>query len=435
VEVAPAMLGGSGVRHYFVIFTSESESRGLDGILANWAILRADNGQLTLQSHGRADDLSRRPGQEKRVVRGPPEYVERYSRFTVGRFFQDVTLSPDLPDVAQVIRQLYTGPPPAMGGTRIDGVLVVDPYALAALLSFLGQPIDLRSAGIQLTPQNATQELLVDQYQQFGDTSSRLDFLDDASTQTFEALTRGSIPGPDTIAKTLAPEVAARHLMFTAFRSDEQALFARLGATGAFPRAKAESDFLAVVGDNKANNKTDIWMHRTVDYQVTYDPATGHEDATETITLHNMAPTSGLSEGVIGSNGRGLPPGTNQTFLSVYSPLDCVSYEISGAPMGFESQIEFGYHVYSNYVTVPSGRTITVTLHLSGTIAATTHYEVGVAVQAMVNADEVNVAVTPTKGWHVHSASGLYDVAGGQRAERELPPGIGANSSINFSPN
>ena len=47
-------------------------------------------------------------------------------------------MSPDLPDVAQVIRELYSGAYPDMGGDHIDGVLVVDPSGLAALLNFTG---------------------------------------------------------------------------------------------------------------------------------------------------------------------------------------------------------------------------------------------------------------------------------------------------------
>jgi hypothetical protein len=432
VAVAPAMLGGSGIRHYFVIFTTEAETRGLDGILGNWAVLRADQGRLTISAHGRADDLSRRPGADKRVVTGPPEYVERYEPFEVGRYFQDVTLSPDLPDVAQVVRQLYTGAYPHMGGTRIDGVMMVDPYALAALLQITG-PVNLPDAGVQLTSANAAHELLVDQYTQFNNNPSRVDFLNEASSKTFQALVGSASLDPDLLATTLGPQVQGRHLMFTAFRPDENALFARLGATGAMPRQQADRDFFALVGQNHANNKVDIWLQRTVDYHVQYDPATGHEDATAVVTLRNDAPTSGYPDGVIGSNDQGLPPGTNVTYLSFYSPLQLNAAEVNGAHLAFGDQIEFGYHVYSQYVTVPSGHTVTVTFHLAGSLAATTRYQLGVAVQPMINPDVVHVSVTPTSRWQISSASGLYDLSGGL-AERELVSQASASARLTFSP-
>ena len=319
VAVAPGMLGGDGTRHYFVAFTTEAESRGLNGFMGNWAELTATNGRLTMSRSGRVAELNAKPGAAQRVVTSPTDYAARYSRFKVGTYFQDVTLSPDLPDVAQVIRQLYSGPFPDMGGDKIDGVLVVDPYGLAALLRFTG-PIDV-TGGPQLTAANAAQELVSDQYTDFPGKTDRVDFLDQASRETFDKLTKGTIPGPDQIASVLGPQVSGHHLMFTSFRGSEEALFTRLGATGAYPRAQPDQDFFGVTGQNSANNKTDVWMHRTIDYDASYDPSTGRVEAKATITLRNDAPSSGLPDGVIGSNGQGLPLGTNRTYLSFYTPL------------------------------------------------------------------------------------------------------------------
>ncbi len=288
VAVAPAMLGGDGTRHYFVAFTTEAESRGLNGFMGNWAELTATNGRLTMSRSGRVAELNDKPGAAQRVVTSPADYAARYSRFKVGTYFQDVTLSPDLPDVAQVISQLYSGPFPDMGGDKIDGVLVVDPYGLAALLRFTG-PIDV-TGGPQLTAANAAQELVSDQYTDFPGKTDRVDFLDQASRETFDKLTKGTIPGPDQIASVLGPQVSGHHLMFTSFRGSEEALFTRLGATGAYPRERPDQDFFGLTGQNSANNKTDVWMHRTIDYQASYDPSTGGVEAKATITLRNDAP-------------------------------------------------------------------------------------------------------------------------------------------------
>ena len=425
VAVAPGMLGAHGTRHYFVAFTTESESRGLDGFMGNWAELTASNGKLSLTRTGRVDELNQAGDRLTRVVRGPPEYVARYGVFDVGRYFQDVTLSPDLPDVAQVIREVYSGAYPDMGRDRIDGVLVVDPAGLAALLNFTG-PIQVPGAPEPLTPGNASRLLLQDQYTLYSQESARVDFLSAASRLTFEALTAGNLPGPDKITSVLAPAVKGRHLMFTSFRPGEQALFARLGATGAFPHAQQGQDFFALVGQNHANNKTDIWMHRHVTYDVTYDPASGHVDSTATISLHNGAPASGEPDGVIGSNGRHLALGTNLAYLSFYSPLDLGGCKLTGVALpdylsacAMGTQVEFGYHVYSMYISVPSGGTATLTLHLSGTLASSVVYRLRWQVQPMVNDDALDVTVRPTKGWAISSASGLYPMTGGVGASTE----------------
>ncbi len=414
VAVAPGMLGGDGTRHYFVAFTTEAESRGLNGFMGNWAELTARDGHLTMSRSGRVSELDDAPGAAQRVVTSPADYVARYGRFRVGTYFQDVTLSPDLPDVAQVIRQLYSGPAPRMGGDEIDGVLVVDPYGLAALLRFTG-PIDV-TGGPQLTAANAAQELVSDQYTDFPGKTDRVDFLDEASRLTFDKLTKGSIPGPDEIASVLGPQASGHHLMFTSFRGSEEALFNRLGATGAYPHARPDQDFFGITGQNSANNKTDVWMHRTIRYDAGYDPSTGRVTATATITLHNDAPSSGLPPGVIGSNGQGLPLGTNRTYLSFYTPLQLVSSSVDGAHEPFESQQEFGYHVYSQYLTVGSGQTLTVTFQLGGVVAGGLDYQLGVGVQPMVNPDQVQITVTPKGPWTVSGAKGMFAELDGSRA-------------------
>ena len=430
VAVAPGMLGGDGTRHYFVAFTTEAESRGLNGFMGNWAELTATDGRLTLSRSGRVGELNAKPGVAQRVVTTPADYVARYGRFKVGTFFQDVTLSPDLPDVAQVIRQIYSGPFPDMGGDTIDGVLVVDPYGLAALLRFTG-PIDI-TGGPQLTAANAAQELVSDQYTDFPGKTDRVDFLDQASRETFDKLTTGSIPGPDEIASVLGPEVSGHHLMFTSFRGSEQALFARLGATGAYSHARPDQDFFGVTGQNSANNKTDVWMHRTIRYDATYDPTSGRVQAKATITLHNDAPSSGLPDGVIGSNGQGLALGTNRTYLSFYTPLQLDSSAVDGTRQLFESQTEFGYHVYSQYLTVGSGQTLTVTLDLGGVMAGGLEYQVGVGVQPMVNPDQIQVTLTPHGPWLVSHSSGLFAQLDGSRASLVDQPGHDLRAEVDF---
>jgi hypothetical protein len=438
VRVAPAMLGGDGTRHYFVAFTTESESRGLNGFMGNWAELTATDGKLSLTRNGRVDDLNHSGDRLTRVVDKPAEYVARYGPFKVGRYFQDVTLSPDLPDVAQVIRDVYSGAYPDMGHDHIDGVLVVDPAGLAALLNFTG-PIQVKGAPEPLTPGNAERLLLKDQYTLYSQESARVDFLTAASKLTFQALTSGNLPGPDKLTSVLAPVVKDRHLMFTAFRDDEQALFTRLGATGAFPRAQPGEDFFALVGQNHANNKTDIWMQRHITYDATYDPGTGHVDATATVSLHNGAPSSGEPDGVIGSNGRHLALGTNLTYLSFYSPLQLSHWTLDGVePLPFsgeDAQLEFGYYVYSMYISIPSGATATLHLHLSGTLASSVVYRLRWEVQPMVNDDAVDVTLRPTKDWQISSASGLYALNDGAGASTEQLSAANTSARAEFERN
>ena len=432
-QVAPALLGGDGTRHYFIAFTTPAEERGLGGFMGNWAELTATDGKLTLSRSGRTSELAGGPNSaaaKARTITGPADYVARYGIFKPATYFQDVTMSPDLPSVADVIGQLY----PQMGGDQIDGVFVVDPYGLAALLNFTG-PIQIDGSPEALTADNAADLLVRRQYLEFPDKDARLDFLDQATKKTFESLTAGDIPGPEKLASVLAPAFLDRHLMFSAVRPDEQALFDRLGATGSFPAASPDRDFFALTSQNTGNNKIDVFLRREVSYDVAYDPSTGQEHATATIALHNDAPASGLPGYVIGDNKNpSTPDGTNEMYLSFYSPFDLSSSVIDGNAVPFNAQREFGYRVYSRYVSVPPGGTVTVVLDLAGRLTGGTDYRLGVAVQPMVTPDSLHVVVTPSPGWEVAEADTLRPDIDRQRASFLAQPGHPVQASAQFRP-
>ncbi len=159
VKDAPSLLGGTGVRHYFVAFMTPSESRGLDGFIGAFAELTADQGRVTLSRSGPVTQLVQEASQRPPKLAGPADYLHRYSDFLPQDNFEDITYSPDFPTVEDVIAQVY----PQLGGDHIDGVLALDPYALAALLQFTG-PISVSGLSSQLTSANAADILLRGQY-------------------------------------------------------------------------------------------------------------------------------------------------------------------------------------------------------------------------------------------------------------------------------
>lgn len=53
--------------------------------------------------------------------------------------------------------------------------------------------------------------------------------------------------------------------------------------------------------NNAGGNKIDLFLRRTLDYAVTWNPTTGVVDGTLTVTLHNDAPAKGLPDSLIGN--------------------------------------------------------------------------------------------------------------------------------------
>jgi len=395
VDVLPGMLGADGPRHYFLAVQTPAEMRAGGGIIGNYGELTVDGGRIRLTRFGRIGELNP-PGDKLRVILQPADYLERYLRFGADLYFQNATLSPDFPSVATVIEQLY----PQSGGEQIDGVVSVDPIALAAILGLTG-PVDVPGWPVPLSAANAEQVLLHDQYAQLQSSPTRVDFLAETTRQVVNRLTGATLPGPSVLMDALGPVVRAKHLELHSVRAPEQALIAQIKATGGLPAVN--DDFFAVVGQNGSESKIDWYLHRGVTYRPTFDPATGAVHATASVTVQNDAPSSGEPAYILGGADPLVPvsPGQNRMYLSFYSPLGLAGATVDGRPVQMESELEGGRFVYSLFVTVAPKAQLTVELRLVGRVSPGSTYRLDVAAQPTIHPDQFDAVVAAAPGWSV----------------------------------
>lgn len=409
VDLAPALLGGEGTRHYFIAFLTPSENRSLGGFMGSFGELTATDGDLELTRSGSIEDVELPARANGATLSGPPAYLARYERYDIANYMGDAGISPDMPMVGQVMSELY----PQAGGQPVDGVITVDPVALQALLTFTG-PITVTGYPEPLTSETAADILLRQQYLTFDQRSDRKDFLEEATRKTFDLLTSGDIPGPRQVTDVLGPMVDQGRLMAYSSAGAEQSFFEQLGLDGAYPRPHG-GDLVGLNTNNKANNKIDIFMQRSIDYRAEYDPTTGEVHATATIDITNNAPPSGLPDVILSSGDRirggDTPLGTNGITLFFYTPLlldDGVARSALGeGPLSLQAEREFGMSVYTGRFNIPAGQTLTLVLNLSGTIEPSDTYRLTVANQPMVNPDNMTVTVTPTAGYTARPTDGF----------------------------
>lgn len=397
----PALLGAGGPRRYLVLFVTPVEGRA-SGFPGNYAEVVVDGGDLSMPVFGRTSDLDAALD-EGAPLDLPADYVARYGRFDLAGEPRFLTVSPHFPSVAEHARQQYA----AATGVDLDGVLAVDPSALAGLLRLTG-PVSVPQLGRPLPADDAEDFLLRDQYLELPDTPERVDALESLGRATFDRLTGADLPAPPEIADVLAPLAAAGHLRLVAFDAEGGAFLHRIGTTGAL--GPVAGDGLAVTTNNSIGGKMDLFLHRFVRYDVEWDPATGAVSATAEITLRNEAPTSGLPDYVLAAvpaaaehpELAGVPPGTNRTYLSVFTPLELADATVDGEPAGFEPQREQGRNVYSRVlVLAPEGGTAVVRLRLEGVVPAdpqSGRYRLELWSQLLPNADQVSVTVRSPGG-------------------------------------
>jgi len=418
-KVLPAMLGGDGVRHYFIAFMSPSESRGYDGFVGSYGLLTGSDGHLSLTLSGQSSDLETLLPQGGALLKGVAGFLARYGQFDPGKYVRDATFSPDLPTVASVLAQQYV----QTGGVPIDGVLAIDPYGLAALLHFTG-PIQVPGLPVPLTYRSAAYVLLKEQYTTFdvGETNQNLlrhDFLQNALHLSFDKLVNGSLPAPKTMAAILDPAVVEGRISLWSFHTNEQSFLRRLGLDGSFPAARG-ADLLAVTTQNAGGNKIDAFLHTSISDHVTVNPGTGDVVSEVTITLKNDAPGSDLPPIVIDSPADpGLAPGTNQMWLTLYSPLVFEKASIDGAPETLSSGIELGVNAYSNYVDVPPGATTTLSVHLVGRLDLRGGYRMAIRLQPSAIPERGVVEVGSAGAWKLSTnSSALWHLSGAMRQHR-----------------
>jgi Protein of unknown function (DUF4012) len=410
MQYLPNMLGGSGTRRYLLILPATSEARGSGGLIGNFGEIIVSNGKFELSKFGRNIDLQTNGVPlTLRKLDAPADYVARYERFGVAFTWANMNMSPDFPSAAEAMANHY----PQSGGERVDGVISADPLALADFLRLLG-PITVSNWPEPLTSENAAEVLLHDNYVKFdGDREGRIEMLADTATGVWKGLTGANLPNPATLTTVLGPTVRARHLQVWMRDRDEQGYLASLQLSGAVPPVAGDSFGLVV--NNASASKIDWFLHRTVNYDVSFDRRTGTATALATVTLRNDAPTKGEPPYVIGNGAPdiALPDGTSRLYVSAYSSLPIESWLVDGKPIDFDRAKEVGHLVSNGWIVVPSGATVTMQLRFSGAVpnGSSGVYRLDLFQQPLVRPDATSVRLrsstggsfTPLTGWAAES--------------------------------
>ncbi|MCU1496950.1 MAG: Methyl-accepting chemotaxis protein, partial [Acidimicrobiales bacterium] len=396
--VAPWLLGGEGRRTYLVAFVTPSEARASGGFMGNFGVLVADRGRLDLVRTGRDDELDRAGDPATKHISGPADYVARYGRFDPAHTWANLTLSPDFPAVAQAMAELF----PQSGGEAVDGVIRMDPQALAGLLRLTG-PVHVEGLPLELDADNVAPYLLAGQYEAFADQDVRSDLLGEVADLAFDQLTTGKAPRPAEVAAALGPAIAHGNLALWFRDARAQAFVVRIGADDALPPPD-DSDRFGVTTQNASGNKIEAFLQRTVRYHVDLDTRTGRTATTVEVELHNDAPVGGFPPSVIG-NLVGQPVGTNRSYLSFFSTQQVLEADLDGTALPLHRDREAGYRVASAFVDLPPGATRTVTLRLAGAMNLSGgRYRFSYLPQVMVRPDRVSWSLATDEGGRVTGA-------------------------------
>ena len=374
-RVMPQMLGVDGERRYLMLFGSPGEAREFGGFVGGYALISVDDGDLDLIQAGSINDLV--PIANLEELDDPASYPTEYLAVDPARYPQNLTSTPNITLMARVVRDVF----PELFGAPIDGVIYVDPYALAAMTEITG-PVWVPAIGEELVGNDIVDFIFDGQYRLLGGRTKRFEVMGELAQATAAGFATTNLPGPEELGRLLGPVARAGRLQVVTYDDAENEFLTAVKLQRHFS-APSSIDAFAVIHTNGTASKLDLFLHRNIRYDVTV--AGAELRATVDVELRSEIPEDAPELTY------GFTDGTNGVLLSLYSPHELTAVTVSGQPHQFVVHEEFGFFRYALF-TIPlaPGSTADVQFSLIGE-APPVPYRVGIWEQPGVNNDMVEV--------------------------------------------
>ncbi|WP_224084090.1 DUF4012 domain-containing protein [Arthrobacter sp. StoSoilB19] len=321
-SVAPGMLGEDGPKNYLLMIQNNAEARASGGIPGALAVLTMDHGKLALGAQNSAVDV----GTMTPPLPIDPQQQQIYST-RVGKYMQDVNLTPDFPTAASTAQAMWE----RKTGQRVNGVVSIDPVVLSYILQSTG-PVEIngpelaavKAAGLptELTGSNVVRTLLSDVYAKIQQPKLQDAYFAGVAKEVFAALSSGKGEAKGLITGISRGAEEGRVLIW----SDDavnQAVISKYALSGSISGPNVSPAQFGVYFNDGTGAKMDYYVRRTVQI-IKECPVDGYGQTKVRITSTNMAPAdaaTALPTYVTGAGIFGVPPGTVQTNIVAYGPV------------------------------------------------------------------------------------------------------------------
>ncbi|WP_166804840.1 DUF4012 domain-containing protein [Cryobacterium sp. Sr8] len=250
VRLLPDALGANGPRNYLMLFQNNAESRGTGGNPAAIVQLTADDGKISITRQSSSGDFEN--GRPDPIIPLDPETEALYGN-KIGRYVQDITLTPDFPYTAKLVQAFWA----EEFGTSVDGVISFDPVALSYLLEATG-PVAL-ATGDELTPENAVPLLLNEIYFRYEDPALQDVFFAAAASSIFDALTNGA-GDTGALVKQLTRSTEEGRLIYWSADEEQSKILAGTRLAGTLPTDNADATVVGAYINDITGSKMDYYL-------------------------------------------------------------------------------------------------------------------------------------------------------------------------------
>lgn len=323
LSILPAALGADGVRNYLVLVQNNAESRGTGGNPAALVMLTVDDGRLSITQQASSGDFKyNRP---EPIIELDPQTEALYGD-KIGRYMQDVTLTPDFSESAEIMSAFWA----ESFGTPVDATVSIDPVALSYLLAATG-PVQL-ATGETMTADNAVQLLLSDVYRNYEDPAMQDAFFAAAAAEVFGALL--SADDEFALIEQLSRGVNEGRILYVPADDAELELLAGSRALGVYPSENVEATVMGAYVNDITEGKLNFYMDTAVSVASNVCDAGAVSDFELSLTLAStLQPDQVWSLPSYVSPARFFPKGVISTDVVLYGPAgaEFVSASVDGA--------------------------------------------------------------------------------------------------------
>ncbi|PJJ61800.1 uncharacterized protein DUF4012 [Compostimonas suwonensis] len=392
VDVAGNVLGQNGPRSYLLAFQNNAESTALGGSAAAYSLMSIDNGSIAMVGQANSGNF----------VEGVPVDVpvdqsalDLYGSYLVDHI-NTSTSRPDFPTAASIMRAFWLRDQ----GSSVDGVISIDPLALARILEATG-PITL-SSGDVLSSDNAVSLLVNGVYMRYPrneDAPLADAFFQAAASEIINKITTGDFD-IKTMTRAITEGINHGSIMMWSASPDEQALLDGTPLQGTLPKTNDEKTVIGVYYRDTSASKIDYYLQTST--RTTTDVCTAPANPTfsTSVTLHSnltvdeadALPQYVMSRDWLGEKFR--------TEIFVYGPIGASVSDARVDVQGLETIVtgrtdDLGRPVASFAAYLAPGETTTVTATFIGAPGAYGPLEVRGT--PMINTTE-NVIEPPSCG-------------------------------------
>ncbi|MFT4260677.1 DUF4012 domain-containing protein [Microbacterium sp.] len=351
----PTMLGGTEPRSILLAMQNNAEVRSSGGISGATALLRAENGRVTLVQQGSSADFPRLDVPLPLSASTTALFGEN-----PGYYLQNITSIPDFTEAAPLIATRWQD----RFGTPVDAVIAVDAVMTKHILAATG-PI---SFGPFVADEDNVVPLLLSDVYATVDPAQQDGVFAAAAGAMFAAAM--SAADPKALVSALAASSDEGRIRIWSAHEEEQKVLSASTLGGALPTDSDAATYVGALFNDATGGKMDYYARASV---VTAVGVCEGEPTTQVkVTWTNDAPAdaaTALPEYVTAAGWYGVPPGSTRTLIAVYGPEGATATRIDrdGESEPVQTTTLGSRYAVQHDVTLAPGESTTITVEFQGT--------------------------------------------------------------------